>query len=184
MRVHRFSLTISLASLLVLLASSSAGAAASPAEIADKAIAKMQSIQASAMRNLAKQEARNLSPLRNTAERGGPVEDRQRNVGRRAAKLGPIAQTACEKILREREKALGRLIKIERRASAADITAARLRLRIEQDRLHELIGGRADQAAENMALAASLDPGDRSEVEALTPATASPGCDVEAEDEG
>ncbi|MBL8746011.1 MAG: hypothetical protein JNK58_06610 [Phycisphaerae bacterium] len=162
------------------LTARSASAAATPSQIADKAIAKMRAISAGAIKNLAKQERLALRPLRNAAERGAPVESRQVEVLKRAAKLGPIAEEACRKIVRERDRALGRLVALEGRGSEADIAAARSRLRAERDALHTLIGGRADTAADNLALAATLDPGDRDEVDSLTPNVPSPTCDVEA----
>lgn len=169
-----------LASFMIVCPASPALAAATPAEIADKAIAKMRSISASAVKNLAKQERQAVGPLRKFAAHGGEVEARQAEVLRRSLKIGPIAEEACRKMIRERDKALGRLIAQEGRASAADIAAARTRLRTERDALQTLIGGRADAAADNLALAATLDPGDRDEVDMLTPNVASPTCDVQA----
>ncbi len=164
----------------VAFASPVASAAATPAQIADKALVKMRALSVAALRSLDNQEKQTLKRLRAVAARGESVEIRRGIVLKRSVKLAPIAETACRKIIQVRDKALGRIVTLEGTASIADITAARNSLRTARDTLHDAIGDRADQVGENMALAATLDPGDRDEVDTLTPNVASPSCDVEA----
>lgn len=168
-----------LAMSAALMSGAEARAAATPSEIASKGVAKMRAISAKALRDLTKQERIGAAPLRRTAEGGADLNDRASEVRRRAAKVSPIAEAACRKLIRERDRALGRLLAVEGTANAADVASARALIRAERDALLSAIGGRADDVAENLALAAALDPGDRDELDTLIPGTPTPSCDVD-----